>query len=508
MQDEPPWIELSRQLELLRADVEAIKLRLDQPLESTELSEWERTRLHDDIELGGFSAEDSRAIQVALGVQPTEPGSVALVDWTAVRNSCLLLEGVEPSEYNELHLDPFLALADLASLAGAVIFYDRVLVLTDSEWAWRINHNLGLIQERPVVPLDLTSIENGSNLLHDKFLLALQLLNTSTSDNAVWLEWLSEAWTKLLPGLSFPSHDANSYSTELGVGREALEYDHEYGSASPDRIDLLTVFKPARDSWRISEDSLRKIVLDNDLRAIFYEDLAASLSRALSEGQGGPSVSYVGGCLRSPMLLARAKYAEASFRSSTPVQNWLQDQWRARYQPRSAPLRMPFWMDAILSLSGTRSDVVATIRDMRNRARPLRKTRGRLDEALRTGDSKVIDQLLNVIKGDLDTATEPFNRVADIAAESVHMAAQSVLPAVASDLSDTLVRASVDSNFVKKLSLRLFRPHLRFILSMRTDAAAREKSLTKAADIFGWPQAFAAEPLAFLQRLTEIAWIA
>jgi hypothetical protein len=65
------------------------------------------------------------------------------VDWTALNHACVLLGGklwVEPEEPITLgdpssrggyrRYDPFIALADLATVAAAVILHDRVLVVT------------------------------------------------------------------------------------------------------------------------------------------------------------------------------------------------------------------------------------------------------------------------------------------------------------------------------------------------------------------------------------------
>jgi hypothetical protein len=494
-----PWVQLSKQIEDLRSEIANVHARLDSIDDSR--NTWIRKELETNVERGGLSAEGQAALRRELNIVSSEATSIAIVDWTSIRNSCLLLEGVDPKEFQTLALDPFIALADLASIVGAVIFYDRVLVLADVEWAWRANRFLGLQDEAPIVPVDV----NGSiqSLVIDHWSKALNLLDSAQEEQSMWLGWLAEAWSRLLPDVTYPSHRAVSYQDELGL------YDDEYmESGSPERETLLQVFSRTKDTWHISEENLPRIILDNDVRALFYDNLSVSLSRAFSDDQHGPSVSYVGGCLRSPMLLARAKYAEASFNDSTQVQNWLQSQWRLVYHPTSASLRMPFWMDAILAVAHDRSGISAAIQETRRSAKSLRKTRSRLDEALRAGDSKTINQLMSALKGDLVKATEPLGKVAGAAGLAGQIIGQSVLPVVPADVTGRVVEASIGSSQLRKFALRLFRPHLRFVLSITSQAAEREKSIAQAARIFGWPSAFAAEPLAFLERLTEVAWIA
>jgi hypothetical protein len=500
-----PWIQLSKQIEDLRSEVADVRARLDSISYSEELVEdedeaWAIHQLNEEVERGGLSADGQARLRREINMSSSETASVAIVDWTSIRNSCLLLEGADPSHFETLSLDPFIALADLASIVGAVIFYDRVLVLASVDWAWRANRLLGLLDDAPIVPVDIDGPVRP--LLDEHFRQALDSLDRAQQEQAVWLVWLAEAWNRLLPNVSFPSHRASSYGSELDLGRRRY-----VGSAAASRDDLMSVFGRTGDAWRISEATLPQVILDNDIRALFYDNLSGSLSRVLSDDQHGPSVSYIGGCLRSPMLLARAKYAEASLNDSVQVQNWLQSQWRLTYHPVSAPLRMPFWMDAILAAAHDRSGVAAAIHETRRSAKSLRKTRSRLDEALRMGDSKTIKQLMDILKGDLETATEPLGKVAGAAGQAARVVSQSVLPVVPGDVAGRAVEVSLDSSRLRKLALRLFRPHLRFVLSITSQAAEREKSITQAARIFDWPHAFAAEPLAFLERLTEIAWI-
>lgn len=475
----------------------------------------DREQLDNDFERDGLSAAWHEALRCEIDIPTSEATSIAIVDWTSIRNSCLLLEGVDPQDFQSMALDPFIALADLASVVAAVIFYDHVLVLTDPDWASRANRALGLQDEAPIASVNYNAGGPIQPLVRRDFAQALISLDRAEQEHAIWLDWLADAWSRLLPGITFPSHLEASYGSELGLF--AFEFVGSFigDEARPnaladirDRDSLMSLFSRKDDMWRISESALPNIIRDNDLRALFYDNLAGSLSRVLSDDHRGPSVSYIGGCLRSPMLLARAKYSEAVLNDSTQVQNWLQSQWRLLYHPTSAPLRMPFWMDAILGSVRDRAGIAVAIRETRRSAKSLRKTRSRLDEALRIGDAKTIKQLMNVLKGDLRAATEPLSKVAGATGLTARVVGQSVLPVVPGEITGKAVEASLDSSSLRKLGLRLFRPHLRFVLSITSQAAEREKSITHAARIFNWPHAFAAEPLAFLERLTEVAWIA
>jgi hypothetical protein len=504
---EEPWVELANQMEALRGEIAAIRARVDEITDSS--SSWEREQLEQTVERGGLEPDDQQNLRTQLGVNPREPSAVAVVDWTALRNCCFLLEGIDPSDFERFRLDPFTALADLASVIGAVLFYDRVFVIAEDDMVWRANRLLGL-GDQPIASLS-ANLEGATTYWFDRcFSAAMKSLDDADREQAEWLGWLTDAWKRLLPDVDFPSHTRQSYQSQLSYSDEEYygsdEDYHGSGAAAPYRE--MSIFRHAGDSWRLRDTAISRVILDNDVRALFYEYLTSSMSQALSDGQSGPTVSYIGGCLRSPMMLARARYAEASLSDNTVIEHWLQSQWRDLYRPTSAQVQMPFWMNAVLASAHNRADIASAVREARNAARPLRKTRSRLDEALRLGDSKTINELMNILKGDLSKATEPLGKAADLGAGVARAVSQSVLPVAPADLVASAVKASVDSSILKRLALRLFRPHLRFVLSMTSKASEREKVVVLAARIFEWPKSFSAEPLAFLERLSDVAWIA
>jgi hypothetical protein len=102
------------------------------------------------------------ALELRKLIAPSEgPSSIALLDWTSLHHARRLLEGslewalfdeevasmastawrmfAWQQDESERRVDPFVALADLASVVSAVILYDRVVFLGTSSEATRIN---------------------------------------------------------------------------------------------------------------------------------------------------------------------------------------------------------------------------------------------------------------------------------------------------------------------------------------------------------------------------------
>jgi hypothetical protein len=507
----PPEGDLTQQVsalmsavEELREDIADIRSRMVERNQSAidlEQAEVEEALLH-----GGIGkAEELDVIVTAAKIDKSSIRSAAIVDWTAVRNSCLLIEGVDASDLESLRLDPFLAFADLAATIGAVVFYDRVLVLGDGDLAWRANRAFGLGREMPVVGIQdaLTKSWDFGRLLTDSFRSSLICLDSAEMQRLPWLDWLRSSWERLLPDVAFPPHTADNYYTELGYDK--TQY---YGSGSYTRESLLELFQTAGESWRLRKDNLGKIVLDNDVRALFYEYLSSSLTRAFSASSNPLTVSYIGGCLRSPLLLARARYAEASLNDATRVEGWLYEKWRELYVSANADLRMPFWLSAAVASSSDRSALSRSIGELRTSAKSLRKTRTKLDERLRVGDRKAVRELTDALRGDARAAIGPSDTVADLTSEAVSAASGVFLPAVPADLAGRAISAGLQSSKLREWSLQLFRPHLGFIVRTRTKAMSQDRTLQKAAKLFDWPRRVATEPKEFLGRLSDAAWIA
>jgi len=148
--------------------------------------------------------------------------------------------------------------------------------------------------------------------------------------HATWLATLKQEWARLLPGVEFPHHTLGSHeNTTLGY------------STSPARPTPV-VFENAALKWseRPAMD-LQVLVLDNDIRALFYEIFAKQLQAILSDSRDAErlTVRYIGGCLRSPMLLTRARMFLGRFTAAEAI---LQQDWQA-VAARTFPVRLPFW---------------------------------------------------------------------------------------------------------------------------------------------------------------------
>jgi hypothetical protein len=69
---------------------------------------------------------------------PSAPASIAVIDWCAARNVVALFEEAQSIA------DPFVAILDLATVIGALVFYDRLLLLDYAGMAARLAEVFGL----------------------------------------------------------------------------------------------------------------------------------------------------------------------------------------------------------------------------------------------------------------------------------------------------------------------------------------------------------------------------
>jgi len=148
-----------------------------------------------------------------------------------------------------------------------------------------------------------------------------------------------------------------------------------------------------------SNRDLARLITDNDVRALFYERLARGVEVMLSPGSSkGPSVRYVGGCLRSPVLLARAD----THVIAPAAELELQRLW-ASVSPREEVADFPFWMDAVLwrARDGDAKAVQAVIRELRQEGKAFRSKRATVESRLRAGDPDSQGELLQLLKGEM-----------------------------------------------------------------------------------------------------------
>jgi hypothetical protein len=423
--------------------------------------------------------------------------SLALVDWTALARATTLLE----AGAGELD-DPFLAFADFSAVLSAVLFYDRLVVLDNHGLAARANSAFGLGEV-------ISSIDPGTatpgqsdmaRLLDSHYSWAWHLFNDATTSQARWIAWLAENWDQLLPGALFPSHHADKIEADLGY------------NTSPDRkswIDIL--FRNSGDAWQLSPASTHQMILDNDLRALIYQRLAQTLEAIVSDADCARTVRYVGGCLRTPLILARQRFADACLEGGADLPVWLQDAWGKLYRQHSEPVQMPFWTAALLSKVSARRDLAEAIGAMRQRAETLRARRAELDEALREGRADTTSALMKALAGDAKGLMGWLGKASDIAAEVVRAGADAYLktqaPGVPTELVTSVTEAGAvmgGSEWLSRQALRLFRPHFYFVLTMSRDALVLQHTIRRAASVFDLGGRDSSEPVAFLQRLGQV----
>jgi hypothetical protein len=387
--------------------------------------------------------------------------------------------------------DPFIGLADMATILGAVIFDDRVVVLGDEEIvdiAARANALLGLddvirpISFNPDPDGEQPSDRTFSALIESLFLSAQAELVRASSEGADWLERLRQSWAELLPGVrEFPAyHDAGFY-----------EVIDKYKDQPYDLYDLFNI---AGGEWKFSFEQLDELILDNDLRGLYYERVVQCFTAMLTEGRTGPSVHYASGGLRSPMLLARAKYAATPFRESTTTIGRLQQSWKALESANALaaasaePFVLPFWGDAALAGCRRPEDLPRVVSRYRSKARGFRRRRGELDRAIHEGDTERLDLRVLALRGDASKLSLGVTSSVGVAVGVVSEVASALF------VPTPLPGIGTGSGFLAERLARivpayLFRPHLHGLMSLGKDARSRDGSLARAADLFELPSA-------------------
>lgn len=427
-------------------------------------------------------------------LEPRDVASIALVDWSALRDACGLLE----ADLGSVR-DPFIALANLSAVAGAVIFHDRLVVLDHGDMAARANRLLGL--DGLVRGLQIADEGPGFRLRHvldNHYSWAWREIGGAMDNAAPWIGWLRDAWAELLPEAGFPDHASRSIEAELGY------------NTSPQRESFKeALFGIEHGSWVLGKNT-DALILDNDIRTLIYERFAQSLDTALAQDHIGPSVTYVGGCLRSPMLLARARWADESLKVTTQSEAFLQRAWVQQWTADRRDVRLPFWMTAVLASLTSHSEVANRIRTLRRTARRARARRRELTESLRRGDPSATHQLLQALAADLEGLTADWDTIAGAMLKVGTVALQAAAPGVPEELvKPALAGAKVmGEGWLRALALRLFRPRAYAVYRMAADARELSDVLGVASRLFEFPQAYAAQPVDFMRRLGRVAWIA
>jgi hypothetical protein len=324
---------------------------------------------------------------------------------------------------------------------------------------------------------------------------AVDELDTATAAHAPWLSKLASAWGKILPQVDFPSHDISKLQ-DLGY------------SLSPGPQILQAIFDLRYGGFDYAEPAgLQKLILYNDIRGLFYENVASAFSSMLSHDTDRPPVHYVGNCLRTPMLFARAQLAESLLRPRAVVENWLQKEWARKYNHSEYAVRMPFWMNAVLARVPQLAEFGQSVRRVRASASGLRSRRRQIEKALADGNARVLGSLRAAFEGEADEFQKSVNKFSRAALESTELIATSYLPP---GTIRVLGRAAakfgpkVAPGWLQALQLRLFRPHLWFVQSIGRKATLVQRSVERMFDLFRLPRGEAGKPLQFLTRLASI----
>jgi hypothetical protein len=330
---------------------------------------------------------------------------------------------------------------------------------------------------------------------------AFHHFENATRTNARWLTWLEESWKLLLPESNFPKHFAREFDTQLGY------------NTSPQRKSWQDViFRAPYDAWMIDPLNTKELILDNDIRALTYDRLAQTLDAVVGK-ESGFFTRYVGGCLRSPLQLARAKYADACLTNSPSLEKWLLDEWITKYPAKDQKLdqavRLPFWAGAIFARCKGNADALPVeIAKCRRQAAKLRKRRAELEEALRQSRIKNLSSLAHAVSGELDQLATGVSSGVGIAASALDGVLKTQVPGFPTEMIGAKKTAdAMGSGWLKKLALRLFRPHVYFVYTLSQDAGQLGNLLKAAAQLFPLGGKDVSQPAAFLTRLRRTEWI-
>jgi hypothetical protein len=202
------------------------------------------------------------------------------------------------------------------------------------------------------------------------------------------------------------------------------------------------------------------------------------------------------------MLLARAE----ALARDVGVEGWLQRLWKPAGE-QTFPVRLPFWMDAVLAASHQPEDVGWEIAGWRARAERFRAHRIRLEDEFQRGHEVGVREAQRAVQGAALELSASARVVGTLAAEGADVVAQMVPGGmVATQAGKKLVAAS--QRPLWQLWQRLRRPELWIVHRIGNQARQGRRSLEVAARVFGLPAEMALDrPAAFLERLAEAAWV-
>jgi len=428
-----------------------------------------------------------------IGCSTESRDSIALVDRTALHNARGLLIG-EPTH------DPFVAIADLASIIGAVVFYDAVVVLGGADLAKQANELLGLDNTiRAVSAQTLPSVKERRSrieaVLSSCFEDSIHELSSATAAHEPWIKALGSAWRKILPHVPFPSHE-NSMLHNLGY------------SVSPGPRILQAIFDLRSEGFDYADTrELQELILYNDIRGLFYEKVASVLSSLFSRDVDRPPIHYVGNSLRTPMLFARAQLSQSLLRPPAVLENWLQMEWAQKYRHSEYPVRMPFWINAVLAGVSHPAQLARSVSRVRESASGLRAKRHQIEKALADGNVPALDSIRSAFNGETDKFQESLKTISRAALGTADVVAKAYLPpGTIRVLGQAAAKFApqVAPDWLQSIALRLFRRHLWFVQSIGRKATLVQRSVERMFDLFRLPRGQADKPVQFLTRLASV----
>jgi len=419
--------------------------------------------------------------------------SVALIDWTTLYHVAALFEG----ELDQV--DPFVALADLSSMVAAALFYDRIVVLNGEPHLAVVKQALNLGESLVSLRTDAVVEKDGYPLLEAQLDSSFQKAAISlarTPKGHVLLDSLDRSWQEMIPGIQVPSR------------RNIQDVAWEFSGDRPDHLRQLFHPDPSLSgmwAFQISESLITK----SDVAALSYENLAATLSSAISAQPGpGPTVRYVGGVLRAPMQRAvRAAWHAAWDEKGPPAEAALNGWWQERFQKRPVTPAFPFWISAILENCDNRDDFGRQVSTWRRRAAHFRAARVALEQALIDDNPTAYDNHQRALGGAIDELGESQIIGGAVAAGQATLALTGI-PPVAVNAATALLDKEVE-HLIKpttKWLLRATRPRLWFLATMNDAAQQLLRPQVRLRKVFALPAADNREPEEFLRRVNRVEW--
>jgi hypothetical protein len=419
--------------------------------------------------------------------------TVALLDWTTIRHVHALMTA------DAGELDMFVAVADLNTLLAAALFYDRAVVIDDAQYAAEVAELLGITDV--LIPLASSSGPKtswGSPVLSEAFNSSFQVsasgLANQRPDSTMTVE-LNTAWKELLPDVQLPS---------------SRSVDEVNWSPSPGHPALFRqLFRPGI-MWSRDDTDL---VIENDVRAMTYENVAALLTGALAtDALIGPNVRYLGGVLRSPMQRAiRARWRETwDRRGGLLLETALNERWAHHISDSHISPAFPFWLSAVLNGCETRADLAKEIPKWRKRTKQLRQRRAEIERLIMDGNLTAAQPYEQAITGAVESLTEA--KVVAAAASVATTVAKSGLAVtgIAPFVTDA-AGALLDSEVSKLLQprttwlIRVTRPRLWFLAKANASASQLTQPTYRLKELFELPDA-PHGALGFLARANSLDW--